>query len=112
MAKLIVLVLASGLFFSVGLIAGQRVSSSNDKTHDRSTPGIPRTKFSSHTGTASRTADAGADSRHATHWWSTPTRTSPHSIGTPAATTRNFLCIRAVTAWLLPIMTAAMSRLP
>ena len=62
MAKLIVLVLASGLFFSVGLIAGQRVSSTNDKQYDRSTTNIPPAKFSGRTGTASRTADAGVES--------------------------------------------------
>ncbi len=62
MAKLIVLVLSSGLFFSVGLIAGQRVSSTNDKQHDRSTTAIPPAKFFAPTDIASRTAEAGVNS--------------------------------------------------
>lgn len=62
MAKLIVLVLASGLFFSVGLISGQRVSSTDDKTCDHIETSISRPKFSSRRSLPSRTADAGVDS--------------------------------------------------
>ncbi|MCA9013519.1 MAG: hypothetical protein KDB01_27400 [Planctomycetaceae bacterium] len=57
MAKLIVLMLASGLFFSVGLIAGQRLSSSNETTHERGTTRSQSVRYSGSSGTAFRTAD-------------------------------------------------------
>lgn len=58
MAKLIVLVLASGLFFSVGLIAGQRVLSFDETTPERGTTESQSAKYSGSSGTALRTAEA------------------------------------------------------